>query len=112
MQLEGELVPTGKTGIAVFDDPNSFTLNIHSAEMSMSVDALANALNQYAFAAADAPIKGIRISLHGGKRVSAVFPTVTNTNNASTCCGTWPKEDGITGNSYFNEQTAKPITWR
>jgi phosphonoacetate hydrolase len=46
------------------------------------------------------------------KRVSAVFPTVTNTNNASTCCGTWPKEHGTTGNSYFNEQTAKPITWR
>ena len=39
------------------------------------------------------------------KRVSAVFPTVTNANNASICCGTWPKEHGITGNSYFNEQT-------
>jgi phosphonoacetate hydrolase len=39
------------------------------------------------------------------KRVNAVFPTVTNTNNASICCGAWPKEHGITGNSYFNEQT-------
>lgn len=39
------------------------------------------------------------------KRVSAVFPTVTNANNASICCGTWPSEHGITGNSYFNEQT-------
>jgi phosphonoacetate hydrolase len=39
------------------------------------------------------------------KRVSAVFPTVTNANNASICCGAWPKEHGITGNSYFNEQT-------
>ena len=41
------------------------------------------------------------------KRVNAVFPTVTNTNNASICCGTWPKEHGITGNSYFNEQTGE-----
>lgn len=35
------------------------------------------------------------------------IPTVTNTNNASICCGTWPKEHGITGNSYFNEQTGE-----
>ncbi len=41
------------------------------------------------------------------KRVSAVFPTVTNANNASICCGAWPKEHGITGNSYFNEQTGE-----
>src|SRR5499426_2215081 len=41
------------------------------------------------------------------KRVSAVFPTVTNANNASICCGTWPKEHGITGNSYFNEQSGE-----
>src|SRR5262245_60684715 len=39
------------------------------------------------------------------QKVSAVFPTVTNANNASICCGTWPKEHGITGNSYFNEET-------
>ena len=41
------------------------------------------------------------------KQVSAVFPTVTNSNNASICCGAWPKEHGITGNSYFNEQTGE-----
>ena len=39
------------------------------------------------------------------KRVDAVFPTVTNANNVSICCGAWPKDHGITGNSYFNEQT-------
>jgi phosphonoacetate hydrolase len=41
------------------------------------------------------------------KRVNAVFPTVTNANNASICCGAWPNEHGITGNSYFNEQTGE-----
>ncbi len=50
MQLEGELVPTVKAGIPFFDDPNSFILNIHTAEISITADALANALNQYAFA--------------------------------------------------------------
>jgi phosphonoacetate hydrolase len=50
---------------------------------------------------------GLRFMADHGffKRVSAVFPTVTNANNASICCGTWPKEHGITGNSYFNEET-------
>ncbi|MDX2039157.1 MAG: alkaline phosphatase family protein [Isosphaeraceae bacterium] len=37
------------------------------------------------------------------KNVEAVMPTVTNVNNASICCGTWPSEHGITGNSYFDE---------
>jgi phosphonoacetate hydrolase len=36
-------------------------------------------------------------------RVSAVYPTVTNTNNVSICCGAWPSDHGITGNSYFDE---------
>jgi phosphonoacetate hydrolase len=37
--------------------------------------------------------------------VKAVMPSVTNCNNASICCGTWPSEHGITGNSYFNQKT-------
>lgn len=41
------------------------------------------------------------------KPVSAVFPTVTNANNASICCGAYPKDHGITGNSYFNEATGE-----
>jgi phosphonoacetate hydrolase len=39
--------------------------------------------------------------------VSAVFPTVTNANNVSICCGAWPKDHGITGNSYYNEATGE-----
>ena len=38
-------------------------------------------------------------------RASAVYPTVTNTNNVSICCGAWPSEHGITGNSYFDEKS-------
>jgi phosphonoacetate hydrolase len=38
-------------------------------------------------------------------RVQAVMPTVTNCNNASICCGAWPSEHGVIGNSYFDRTT-------
>ncbi|HLG96512.1 MAG TPA: alkaline phosphatase family protein [Bryobacteraceae bacterium] len=41
------------------------------------------------------------------RRVSATMPSVTNTNNASICCGVWPDQHGITGNSYFEERTGR-----
>jgi phosphonoacetate hydrolase len=42
------------------------------------------------------------------KTVRAVMPTVTNVNNASICCGAWPEEHGITGNSFFDETNGRP----
>jgi len=41
------------------------------------------------------------------RRVQDVMPAVTNTNNASICCGVWPDRHGITGNSYFDERTGR-----
>src|SRR5271156_63948 len=41
------------------------------------------------------------------QRVQDVMPSVTNTNNASICCGVWPDRHGITGNSYFDERTGR-----
>ena len=35
------------------------------------------------------------------------MPAVTNTNNASICCGVWPETHGITGNSYFDERSGR-----
>jgi hypothetical protein len=67
LHLEGELVPTQKSGLPIFDDANSFRITIHSAQISVSIDSLSNVLNQYAFAASDAPIKGIRLSVNGAK---------------------------------------------
>ncbi len=40
-------------------------------------------------------------------QVKAVMPTVTNANNASICCGTFPEVHGITGNSYLDPQTGR-----
>ena len=39
------------------------------------------------------------------KEVKGVMPSVTNANNSSICCGVFPKEHGITGNSYFDPST-------
>ena len=39
------------------------------------------------------------------KPVKGVMPSVTNANNAGICCGVWPETHGITGNTWFNEQT-------
>src|SRR5215469_15833492 len=41
------------------------------------------------------------------RRSRATMPSVTNTNNASICCGVWPDEHGITGNSYFDERSRR-----
>jgi len=41
------------------------------------------------------------------RRVKDAMPSVTNTNNASICCGVWPDQHGITGNSYFDERTGR-----
>jgi len=65
--LQGDLVPVGKEGLPIFDDPNSFNLEVSSAELTINTAALTNVLNQYAFAAPDAPIKAIHISTEGGK---------------------------------------------
>src|ERR1700756_4327409 len=39
------------------------------------------------------------------QQVKGVMPSVTNANNASICCGCFPHEHGITGNSYFDAAT-------
>jgi phosphonoacetate hydrolase len=39
------------------------------------------------------------------KHVKGVMPSVTNANNSSICCGVFPKEHGITGNSYLDMST-------
>lgn len=40
-------------------------------------------------------------------RVHDEMPSVTNTNNASICCGVAASRHGITGNSYFNRKTGQ-----
>jgi hypothetical protein len=59
--LEGQLLPAKPGTIVVFDDKNSFTLNLDSAEIAISCNSLARVLNENIFSAADAPIKGLSV---------------------------------------------------
>lgn len=36
-----------------------------------------------------------------------VMPSVTNANNASICCGTWPAVHGVVGNSYLDAASGR-----
>jgi len=65
LELHGTLVPVRQEGLPIFDDSRSFDLAINSAEITMSTDSLANVLNQYVFAAPDAPLKGIAVTAEG-----------------------------------------------
>jgi phosphonoacetate hydrolase len=44
-----------------------------------------------------------------GKTISGVMPSVTNANNATLCCGTWPDQHGITANFFLDEATGKEL---
>jgi phosphonoacetate hydrolase len=41
--------------------------------------------------------------------VSGVFPSVTNVNNVSIACGSWPAEHGITANSCYDPSTEQAV---
>lgn len=43
------------------------------------------------------------------KVVPSIMPAVTNVNNMSIATGTWPAENGITGNVYFDEKQQKEV---
>ncbi|MFX8339512.1 alkaline phosphatase family protein, partial [Acinetobacter baumannii] len=46
-----------------------------------------------------------KIERSGGyKEVSALMPTVTNANNAAICTGVFPEKNGITGNTFYNQE--------
>jgi len=65
LQLRGALVPVRQDSLPIFDDSRFFNLEISSADINMTTDSLANVLNQYVFAASDAPLKGLSITAEG-----------------------------------------------
>lgn len=50
------------------------------------------------------PLPRLKQLAAGGffREARAVFPSVTNVNNVSICCGAWPQDHGIIGNSYYD----------
>jgi hypothetical protein len=65
--LDGALVPTGEHEMPIFDEKNSFRLQINSAQISLAADSLARVLNSYVFARHDAPLKDISIRIDKSK---------------------------------------------
>ena len=64
--LGGELLPSNAGQIPVFDDRQSFRIQIAAAEIAISTQSLASALNSNVFDGKDAPLKDIAISIEKG----------------------------------------------
>src|SRR5262249_27690647 len=64
--LRGHL-ESRKSGPPVFDDIDSYLVALDYAHVSMSGESLTNLMNNYVFAADDAPIKNLAISVEGSE---------------------------------------------
>jgi hypothetical protein len=66
--LNGKLTPI-KGDFPIFDDKQSFVVDVDSASITVSSQALTNDLNDYVFAAADAPLKRLSVEIKGDQMV-------------------------------------------
>ncbi len=66
--LNGKLVPV-KGDMPVFDDKQSFRIDVNFANITVGTQALTNDLNDYVFAKADAPIKKVSAATNGNELV-------------------------------------------
>jgi hypothetical protein len=62
----GALVPTKPGQMPVFDDKNSFGLQVTAAEIAIEPQSLAAVLNANVFSAKDAPLKDLAITIERG----------------------------------------------
>jgi hypothetical protein len=65
--LTGHLVSGVPDKPPVFDDVNSYVVEIDAARVSMTADSLTNLMNNYVFTAPDAPLKNLKIAIEGGE---------------------------------------------
>ena len=56
--LDGQLDPVDASAYPIFDNKDSFTVAISSAEITITATDLANVLNSYVFARPKAPLSG------------------------------------------------------
>jgi hypothetical protein len=61
--LSGEMWPTGKNEMPVFDDKTSFEVHVADGRISITPQAMASILNTQVFAGNDSPLKDISISI-------------------------------------------------
>jgi hypothetical protein len=76
--LRGQLVPTRRDQPVTFDDVNSFTTRINTAEIAISFKTLSDLLNQRVFAYPGAPLKNITLKADRGriKQTGTVHKTI------------------------------------
>lgn len=67
--LSGELWPTGKNDMVVFDDKNSLEVRVSNGTVSISPEALSDIMNNYVFARDDAPLKGLTVSIENNRLI-------------------------------------------
>src|ERR1700681_2745381 len=61
--LSGEMYPTGKNEMPVFDDKTSFEVHVANGRISITPQAMASIMNSHVFAGGDSPFKDISISI-------------------------------------------------
>lgn len=67
--LSGELWPTGKNEMVVFDDKNSFEVRVTNGTVSISPEGLSDIMNNHVFARKDASLKDITVSIDKGRLI-------------------------------------------
>ena len=67
--LSGELWPTGKNDVVVFDDKSSFEMRVSNGTVSISPAALSDIMNNYVFARQDAPLKGLTVAIENERLI-------------------------------------------
>src|SRR5580704_3988303 len=67
--LSGELWPTGKNEMVVFDDKTSFEVRVNNGTVSISPEALSVIMNRYVFARDDAPLKDLAVSIENDRLI-------------------------------------------
>lgn len=65
--LNGKLTPTKE--FPIFDDKQSFSLDVDSASLIVSTTALTNDLNDYVFSAPGAPLKKLEVTTQGNQLI-------------------------------------------
>ncbi len=67
--LSGEMWPTGKNEMVVFDDKSSFEVRVTNGTVSVTPDSLAQIMNDHVFAGQNAPLKDITITLDKNRMI-------------------------------------------
>jgi hypothetical protein len=67
--LSGELSPTGKNEMVLFDDKTSFAVRVTNGTVAISPAALSNIMNSYVFARQDSPLKDIKVSIDNNQLI-------------------------------------------